>query len=118
MANEQQFTGSQVAGVVVGGVVGTTKGSALGTTLCLATAPFLGPLALLFVPLGTAAGAYMGVKVGSKGLGHAALMIATGAVAGAVGDGIVAFGADGLTPEVAMNADGLTPGGDGTRRTS
>lgn len=107
MASNQQVTGSQVAGAIVGGVVGTAKGSALGTTLCLATAPFLGPFALFFLPLGTAAGAYTGVRVGSKGLGHAALMIATGAVAGTIGDGIAAMGADGLTPE-----------GDGTRHVS
>ena len=60
----------------------------LGASLCLATAPFLGPFSLLFLPLGTAAGAYTGVKVGSRGLGNAAVMIATGAVVGEIVDGI------------------------------
>lgn len=64
-------------GAAIGGAVGLSKGASLGTAAALATAPFLGPLALVFLPLGVGGGTAMGVKVGSKGLGHAALMTTT-----------------------------------------
>ncbi len=82
----------QVAGAVVGGALGLTKGASLGTSAMLATAPFLGPLALLFLPLGTAFGAFTGARVGAKGLGHVALMTVTGPLASGLGEGLALAG--------------------------
>lgn len=81
MSNEQELTGSQVAGAVIGAAVGNVKGTSLGGTLAMAAFPFLGPFALLLVPAVAVVGTAYGAKIASKGLGRAGLM-AAGCVAG------------------------------------
>jgi hypothetical protein len=74
MADQKELSGSQVAGAVIGGVVGNVKGTSVGAALALAAAPFLGPFAILLLPVVAAAGTVAGVRMGSKGLGRAAVM--------------------------------------------
>lgn len=81
---QEEMTGSQLAGALVGGVIGNVKGTGAGIALFAATAPFLGPLAILTLfalpTAGAIAGTVVGARVGSKGLGRAALMaVGTGA---------------------------------------
>ena len=80
--NEDAMTGSQVAGALLGGAIGNVKGTGAGFALFAATAPFLGPLAILTLfalpAAGAIAGTVVGAKVGSKGLGRAALLAAGG----------------------------------------
>jgi hypothetical protein len=79
MAQGKEMSGSQVAGAVIGRLVGGTKGMLLGASATIAVSPILGPfapLAIVLLPLGAAAGGYYGEKIGSQGLGRAALMVA------------------------------------------
>ncbi len=86
--DEVQITGSQVAGVVLGGVIGNVKGTSAGGMLAMAALPILGPFALLLVPAGALLGTYTGVKIGSKGVGRAAMMGVTGVVVDVAADGL------------------------------
>jgi hypothetical protein len=79
MAQDKPLSGSQVAGAFIGRLVGGAKGMLLGASATIAVSPVLGPfapLAIVLLPLGAAAGGYYGEKIGSQGLGRAALMVA------------------------------------------
>jgi len=87
MAEEKDLTLSQLAGGCLGAGIGYVKGSSLGLTLALATAPILGPFSFLFLPAGTIFGTYAGLKVGQKGLSRAAMLALVSAGGDMIPDG-------------------------------
>jgi hypothetical protein len=90
MAEEKKLTGSQIVGGALGASIGLAKGTSLGLSAAVAAAPFIGPFALLLLPLGAGPGTYCGAKAGSKGLGRVALMAVGYVASDMIGDAISA----------------------------